>query len=1754
MKKLLIALVASVAVSTGFAKLTDTQSFETSFSDFVADVEDQDDSQLVDYNNDGPSFSAPYDFADFGFKYLSLDTGDATLWRTNEGDAAYFDMVMQFNPSASAPELDEDTKIAIYLNSASNIVVLAGDGVGGTQTNVTETTLVPGTWSRLTIASVTDGFKVTLNTNTVVGTFASRKDGDATIKSIGFKGSGALDDFVARTSDPFGTAATIGGETYASLEQALSEAEAGDTVTLLANATAAGNAISTAAATLDLNGKTLTLPQNSSKVASLTFTGTGAATLKGGDLTGVYHELTITAPAGANLTFDGMTFHASVKPAGSGALFTVTNCQFLCDCDKTGAAFTDGSSADVHSYGVLFFGDSKFTQADIVNNYFDQGRRAAVQASFAGDLYFYGNTVVADKLTSRKDGATTRYPALQIFSNGRVFMENNTFSGQYLGEAFCMYAKEAYRFSDEAIVFNGNTVSNGVNYLWGVYDVDATGVVAVAEANVLFGANTIGDQVDLTKCSYKTTIDDAPYGPTPATLALPAGVDSVYAWTHADGAKDFYVNGTPADAIAAGTVIAVPGVAVADVGLLKVTPDTPLKNQYSVAELNWASYLGTAVDGAYEIDDLAELKAFQANVGTLATAGETFKLTADIALDEAWEGIGIKAGKDLVNGANTKDIPTYVAGAFCGTFDGQNHTISNFQMENGTDYGAFFNSVNGATISNLKISFKEDKLCANSSATGGDTGATFVGVARGSTLQNLTALAGTVTTVSASKDMGGIVGYLMAGSTVDSCTNELNLASLLTAKARKSGGIALITQDGQDGAVTATISNCKNCGTVTLANAGGQSGGIVGYVGTNTTIVACENTAAVRMVTHMNGTITLSGVNKGNATVASCNKAIDGLNFAIVDGDVATFVADNALAAGNIYKVMAPGAATYEFVAAGTIAFNTALAAPASTNITADTATLVLADPVTEGTVTTYAATAGVASVDDFAYATFEDALAALKAGGTTDDFVTLLADATYAFSAGTRLKVKTGTHTFTPVTPADVILTSVTDEHDVMTYTAVEGVASVYHAGTNTWYATFADAYDAAHAIDWGDYPTLTVKVGSDFTPEITYSQFFQKITFVSTTEDPITVNLKNAAGTYTMTAVGYQASANVTLVLPTDFTAVNNAYLTGGCTVEVPEGVTLTLASGSSGTLSNIGGLVGAGTLVAPTDAGALGNFIASDKYSAWLKAATWTGTLQCSGNAQSVSFANIANADASLRFCGFTNNIHNAVSTSGFKSVEVVGDGLTLDGNYQSGTYTFSAPLTGTGRLYVNVIDSSNGTALKHALFSGDVSGFAGSIAIDTNANCSVSFGSSVVCAGKNQIGVQGGKSVTVAEGETWAASDFIFPGLVTLNGTLVDIDDAGVGKVWNNADGAVLTVNTANAFKFGNTGSWVGTYNVNFDNAAAGNAFAMPQNAKATNVINGVNGVFKGYPTTGTGAPTVEGPITLNADWTIGDGYPGPANKTTFAKLSGDGSLTTCTKTVSSTVYYEFTELYNYTNGVITVSTGTDVTIGRVNVDTTPANNSRVVKITTEGTGVCNDDVPLYVNGVDSGATLTYDADGADGAGLYLVSSSTPLTPGEDDGKTYTSAEAATNAAAKVGIGATTAVENAVGAAGLDDYLAKFEGKVVDNGDGTFKVVVGLTAEAAADLSADATTNVLVTVAASLPDIIADAATEQTEVTVSNVVPGFYYSISYGTEVGKMNTEGERVLATASGTIKLQTPAKAENATAGFYKVNVNPTDK
>ena len=178
-------------------------------------------------------------------------------------------------------------------------------------------------------------------------------------------------------------------------------------------------------------------------------------------------------------------------------------------------------------------------------------------------------------------------------------------------------------------------------------------------------------------------------------------------------------------------------------------------------------------------------------------------------------------------------------------------------------------------------------------------------------------------------------------------------------------------------------------------------------------------------------------------------------------------------------------------------------------------------------------------------------------------------------------------------------------------------------------------------------------------------------------------------------------------------------------------------------------------------------------------------------------------------------------------------------------------------------------------------------------------------------------------------------------------------------------------------------------------------------------------------------------------------------------------------------------------------------------------------------------------------------------LAIISPTPMVTPGMNTQATYDSdtvaaAVADINANKTEYIVAPTSLDNAPAAKA--EYQNMFQAMPeYDANAGAYKIVTMLTADATTVLNADATAKAE-KVADSLGEIAADAAGEQTAVSVTGAKPGFYYSISYGTSVGAINTEGARVRAGATGAITLQTPQKTANAAAGFYKVNINVTDK
>ena len=241
-----------------------------------------------------------------------------------------------------------------------------------------------------------------------------------------------------------------------------------------------------------------------------------------------------------------------------------------------------------------------------------------------------------DPLTTSERTEGRAFPALQIFKQGRVFIENNTFTGSFLGEAFALYNEKTNVSTSEPLVFNGNTVDNTVPYLWGFYESPDTPLPSVTNApNLFFGANTIGANVDKTQGIYKALVQAHPEGCEYAeNLALPTGYTTVYDWTHADGTTDYFVNDAFAanlGSVASGdTIVAVPG---ADVTLsvvgLKLDADATYKNKWAVSQLTSpTTELEPGEQSSTTYTSQADAEAAAANVTIAASDAVTNALDA----------------------------------------------------------------------------------------------------------------------------------------------------------------------------------------------------------------------------------------------------------------------------------------------------------------------------------------------------------------------------------------------------------------------------------------------------------------------------------------------------------------------------------------------------------------------------------------------------------------------------------------------------------------------------------------------------------------------------------------------------------------------------------------------------------------------------------------------------------------------------------------------------------------------------------------------------------------------------------------------------------------------------------------------------------------------------------------------------------------------------------------------------------------------
>lgn len=185
---------------------------------------------------------------------------------------------------------------------------------------------------------------------------------------------------------------------------------------------------------------------------------------------------------------------------------------------------------------------------------------------------------------------------------------------------------------------------------------------------------------------------------------------------------------------------------------------------------------------------------------------------------------------------------------WCGTFDGNNKTISNLYINSTEDYQGLFGYIHNNTYRNVYICIKNIKFeNVNITSTGNNIAALVAYAQTVNEISNIHVLSGTI---KGSRSVGGIAG----NSNRSNFTNITNHATVIASGSDDTGGIA--------GSIyLSTLTSCANYGSVTNGKEDARNvGGITGS-SQESTISHCANYANIKGGTQVGG---IAGkINKG---------------------------------------------------------------------------------------------------------------------------------------------------------------------------------------------------------------------------------------------------------------------------------------------------------------------------------------------------------------------------------------------------------------------------------------------------------------------------------------------------------------------------------------------------------------------------------------------------------------------------------------------------------------------------------------------------------------------------------------------------------------------------------------------------------------------------------------------------------------------------------------------------------------------------
>lgn len=586
--------------------------------------------------------------------------------------------------------------------------------------------------------------------------------------------------------------------------------------------------------------------------------------------------------------------------------------------------------------------------------------------------------------------------------------------------------------------------------------------------------------------------------------------------------------------------------------------------------------------------------------------------------------------------------------------------------------------------------------------------------------------------------------------------------------------------------------------------------------------------------------------------------------------------------------------------------------------------------------------------------------------------------DATIEYSevtgSGTLNKVGSGKLTFTE-TPAATVLFNLRAgtlvipngyAGTVTTDVASSQVVTTPGDGVNVYTLERAPAeytWVGGASGNWSDVANWTVLQSGEQVAATAYPNVGDSVAFTSATS--VTVDVADA-GASSVSGNGY-----LTLVGGT-----------GAVSLAIPSGIKV---YADSTTAPNV-------TLKATASNGS-GEFVYS-AYPATLPTidSSWTGVVELngtySGGSGALSLTTFGNANSTVRIGaqGFKLDSGSAaggnfltgddLSANAVGTLEIVGT-LSI-GNRKQVIYNhyiiIPSKLTGTGKISCSLCGGSSYKTIR-LLFTGDISGFSGSVQADVNSTypAQVQFittagdprsDANLVAHAANTIAIANGTTFTLASGQNFSVRS---GGGLIVNGTLnLEGNSSSVNMLRGSGQVILGSYNASVGASFAANANWTGVVELPALAAPAANTTITKLGG---NYYGNANSFVKlGNIAAGEYGYNFPATVTSKINITSSVATRG-GSATTIPYVTGGGAFT------AGTALHTITSLENYT-GTLGTADGGSIAVDAVYVDSLADESSQVVATTSD----CNftGSAALYVGGVDTGKRLTKK----DGGGLYI----------------------------------------------------------------------------------------------------------------------------------------------------------------------------